>query len=124
MILSCPKLVEEVLRKALFMSNNVTALNVNCSSKGCNGGRLGSTSKSRGNNAGCRSTIAEKWSLRSVAEKKFKADGVLVFIVPSERNFPQRCLAEVAVEIFSAMNLLFAESKAFEARDRSCLNLS
>ena len=64
-----------------------------------------------------------KLSLKSVAEKKFKADGVLVFIVPSERTVPQRCLADIALEICWTMNLLFAVSKAFEAWDRSSLNL-
>ena len=68
--------------------------------------------------------MVEKCSLSSTTEKKFIVDGVLGLTQPSERSKLQRCVAEVAIEIFWAINLLFAVSRAFEMRDLSSSNLS
>ena len=49
-----------------------------------------------------------------------KKCSLLRLTLPSERSVDQRCLPDVAMEIFLASNLVFAVFRAFDARDRSC----
>ena len=65
--------------------------------------------------------MAKKWSLSSPAVKKNVAGGVLSLIVAVERKVLHRCLGNFAVEIFWAMCLLFAVSRALDTRDLDAL---